>query len=96
MATPTPLTVTAKYYIGQVAYVIFYSSIEIRPVVIKEVFLAPNGSLRYRVVVADDVWARSLEEVKEEELYSFDEARTVLLSFLNLKVAEINTMVQPV
>lgn len=96
MATPTPLTVTAKYYIGQVAYVLFYSTLEIRPVQIMKVFLAPDGSLRYHAQFKDDVWSRVLDNIKETEIYTFDEARIVMLSFLNLKVSEITTMVQPV
>ena len=95
MPNPPPVTITAKFYIGQTVYVIFYSTLDIRPVVVSKVHLDTNGSLRYYCIVADDVWSRTLEDMKEEELYYFDEARVVLLAFLEQKTLEINSMVQP-
>lgn len=96
MTTNAPVVITAKYFIDQVLYVIFYPTLEIRPVQIKKVHLDTDGTLRYYVIVKDDIWSRVFEDMKEEELHLFADAKATLLAFLTLKVNEINSMSQPV
>jgi hypothetical protein len=86
-------TITTKFSVGQRAYYVIYANASVNPVDVLKIYPS-NSDLLYDVRKADST-GLLLKRVPETDLMTFPEARTALITYLQLKLTETINLVAP-
>jgi len=89
-------TFTTKYNVNDVVYFVIKSKVCILKAHI--LYVHPSlTNITYNIVFEDDsiLNTQTLGFVKEADLFSFSEAKSILLSWLNSKIDEVEHLVEP-
>lgn len=89
-------TVTTKFSVDDICYVAIHPTADILQCQVMYIRITPTTdsyTVTYRVKRTDVI--QVVDYINESELYTFAEAKTELLTWLNGQVSKITTMVEP-
>jgi hypothetical protein len=90
-------TVTTKFSVGDVCYVVIHPTADILQCVVNYVRVIPTASNAYTItykVTRVDV-TQTVDYIREVDLYTFTEAKTELLSWLTSQTDKVTAMTEP-
>lgn len=87
------MNITTKFSVGERAYYVVYATASIKAVDILKVY-PYNSSIAYDIRQANTN-GLALKGVPEKDIYTFAEARSLLIAYLTDKLAAIETLVAP-
>lgn len=87
------MNITTKFSVGERAYYVIFATASIKAVDILKIY-PYNSSIAYDIRQATST-GMVLQGVPESDLYTFSEARAVLITYLRDKLANIETLVAP-
>jgi hypothetical protein len=92
----TASTVTTKFSIGDVCYVTVHPTADILQCVVEYVRIVPVGNSYYTTYKVIRVGVnQTVDYIKEADLYTFAEAKTELLAWLNTQLSKVTALAEP-
>ena len=87
------MNITTKFSVGERAYYVVFATASIKAVDVTKIY-PYNSSIAYDVKQAN-MLGFTMQGLPESDLHTFSEARTILIDYLQDKLAQVETLVAP-